>query len=329
GAMRTMTLNVAKLYAQQRTEMEHPLNRLSTGWEAAPATPTIPALPSSAAPAPFLLEIGVEELPAQDVDSAYAQLQAAAPAFFEGLRLAVEGLQVYATPRRLVIYAASVAPRQTDETEAVRGPALKVAFNEQGQPTRAAEGFARKFGLEANALERRSADGGEYVYAIVQHVGRPAPEVLAEALPGLIASIKFDKSMRWNASGIAFSRPLRWIVALWGSEVLPFEYAQVPSGATTRGVRGLGAPEISLADIPAYFAAMQNQGIVLDPATRCDTIWAQVEALATEVGGACRPRPGSVGRSHAPGRATDRLAWHLCGALSGSAARGTHHRDAR
>jgi glycyl-tRNA synthetase len=131
----------------------------------------------------------------------------------------------------------------------------------------------------------REIDGGEYVVALVREEGRRTAEVLAEAFPNLIASIKFGKSMRWNESGVSFSRPVRWITALFGSHVISFSYAGLESSAITRGIRPLGSPDLVLGHVNTYFREMEKQGILLDPEERKVAIWEQAQALAAEVGG--------------------------------------------
>src|SRR6185295_8715730 len=106
----------------------------------------------------------------------------------------------------------------------VKGPPAERAFDKYGVATPAAMGFAKGKVLTVKDLEVREIDGGKYVVAVVKQKGRPTPEVLAQALPAFMAAIKFEKSMRWNASGVAFSRPIRWLVALLGKSVIPFEY---------------------------------------------------------------------------------------------------------
>src|SRR5690606_21420946 len=111
------------------------------------------------------------------------------------------------------------------------------AFDAEGRPTAAAEGFARSKGVPVETLTVAEMDGGRYVVAHVRESGRPAVEVLAEVLPKVIADLRFERSMRWNSSGVAFSRPIRWLVALFGETVIPFTYAGLVSGRVTRGLR--------------------------------------------------------------------------------------------
>lgn len=283
--MRDMTRRIARAFAEQRQALNHPLNKLSPYWGAPAAEPLHFDLPVLAAPADLLIEIGVEELPADDVQAALTQIQSAAPCLFDDLRLAHDGVQVYATPRRLVVHARSVAPRQPDRELAVKGPAADRAFDASGAPTKAAEGFARSRGVAIADLRIEDLDGGRYVVATVKEAGRPAAEVLAEALPGFIADIKFGKSMRWNASGVAFSRPIRWILALLGGQVLPFTYAGLHSGNVTRGLRPYGSPEHLISGPVEYFDALKKQGIILDRAERRAAIHEQIGKLAESIGG--------------------------------------------
>jgi glycyl-tRNA synthetase len=284
--MRDMTRTIAKAFAEQRKTMEYPLEKMNALWSVqAPAStaPANTAVPTE--PADFLFEIGVEELPAADTDAALEQLQVAAARLFTDLRLACQGVRVYSTPRRLVVHARGVAAAQPDREVVAKGPSADRAYNADGTPTKAAEGFARGKGVAPSLLETVEMDGGRYVVARIQERGRPAVEVLAEALPGVVAGLKFGRAMRWNRSNIAFSRPIRWFVAMLGGAVIPFSYAGVTSSTITRGLRPYGSPESACETIDAYFAVLQRQGIVLDRAERRAAIEAQIGAFALSVGG--------------------------------------------
>ncbi len=284
--MRDMTRSIAQAYVEQRTRLEYPLmEKLSDISEDTLRLPRQSVGMTPTGPADVLLEIGTEELPAGDLSDALAQLDELAPRLFDDLRLDHAGVSVMGTPRRLVIHARDVALRQRDQESLVKGPPAQRAFDADGNPTQAAVGFARSKGVSVDDLTVREIDGGEYVVARVRETGRPTPDVLTEALPELIAAIKFGKSMRWNSSGVSFSRPLRWIVALFGGQVIPFQYAGTASGGVTRGIRPLGSPDVVLGTIKTYFAEMEKQGVILDPAARRAAIWEQVQALAAEVGG--------------------------------------------
>jgi glycyl-tRNA synthetase len=287
--MRNMTLNVAKAYAEQRQRLEYPLLDREKGW-AAPQLQEAVTLQKSATlpdtPADFLLEIGVEELPADNVDSAQEQLEDLALDLFEKLRLAPpQGVMVFSTPRRLVLAAWQIPARQPDDERIEKGPPASRAFDAQGKPTKAAEGFARSRGINVEDLKVEDIDGGQYVTAKVREVGRPAVEVLAEALPGVIAALKFGKTMRWNASGIAFSRPIRWLTALFGETVIPFAYAGIASGSVTRGLRPYNSPEIPVKNVQDYLDQIKAQGIILNHELRRTAIQEQIARLAQDAGG--------------------------------------------
>jgi glycyl-tRNA synthetase len=293
--MRDMTRTIARAYAEQREGMGYPLMRMKDRWASiAPAPAAASTTPATAPdkPADVLLEIGVEELPADDVSDAQAQLERAVPALLDDLRLAHGDVRIYATPRRLVVHVASVAPDQPDMQTEEKGPPADRAFDGDGKPTKAAEGFARSRGVDVSALRVESIDGGEYVVATVKVAGRPAVDVLAEALPGLIGGIKFGKNMRWNATNIDFSRPIRWIVALLGETVIPFEYAGYASGSVTRGLRPFGSPEIVVSSPATYLDVLSEQGIILDMDVRRAHIAEQVAKLASDAGGRVPDDPG-------------------------------------
>lgn len=286
--MRDMTRTIAKTYVAKREELGYPLMRMNPKWGEQPAPEVSEQVVYQHPPTEakdFLLEIGVEELPAQDVDSALAHLQATASTLFDDLRLSYEAVYTFATPRRLVIHALKLAPKQTDVQLVEKGPPANRAFNPDGTPTKAAEGFAKGKGVDVTTLRRETIDGGEYVVADVHHIGKPTVSVLLEALPEYIAGIKFAKAMRWNSTGVAFSRPIRWIVALYDTTIVPFTYAGVTSGNVTHGLRPYGSLPQMVNDVMDYFDAMGKQGIALNPEERREMIQAQITALADEVGG--------------------------------------------
>jgi len=286
GRMRDLSRQVALLYVEQREKMGHPFLKLRAP-AAAKQEPSAPALElrQLAQPATLLLEIGTEELPAGDLALALEQMQAMAPRILAEARLSYASLRVVGTPRRQALLVTDLAPHQADQTVEVQGPPAKVAFDAAGQPTRAAIGFAQKQGVSVEAL-RVVADGDRaYVVATRTTAGRPAAEVLAEELSRLVAGLRFPRAMRWNQANVAFSRPLRWLIALLGDQVIPFEHAGVASGRVTRGLRPYGSPEIPLADADQYLATMAEQQIVLDMAERRESVRAQAAALAASVGG--------------------------------------------
>ena len=283
--MREMTRSIARQTVAKREEMGHPLMKMAALWRGLPRQAPADLPPEPTATADVLVEIGVEELPAADVTAALEQLRQQAPALFDDLRLVCDAVDVYATPRRIVIVARDCAPRQTDLSFIAKGPPAERAFDADGSPTRAAQGFARSKGLDVADLEVRDMNGGRYVTAQVRQAGRAATEVLTERLAQFVGRLKFGKSMRWNETGVAFARPIRWLVAMLGDAVIPFEFAGVASGDMTRGLRSCGSPETKLTGLESYLRVCREQGIILDAEARRAAIEAQVKTLADEVGG--------------------------------------------
>ncbi|BAJ62907.1 glycine--tRNA ligase subunit beta [Anaerolinea thermophila] len=283
GRMRDLARRIAVAYVEQRERLGFPW--LKEG--AVPQADTVSLAVSGTVSQPdlFLLEIGTEELPAADLQSALEQLREKVPALLDELRLSHGEVKVMGTPRRLAVLVENLSPAQPDRTTVVKGPPAARAFDAQGQPTKAAEGFARSRGLDVSALKVQEIDGGQYVVAEVFEKGRSAVDVLSEALPDLIASLRFDKTMRWNASQVAFSRPIRWLAALLGSTVIPFEYAGLRADRVTRGLRFYQPETFTLNTAAEYQNVLRSQGILLDPEERRASIAEQVQRLMTEAGG--------------------------------------------
>lgn len=288
--MRELARRVAEAYLEQRKELEYPL--LKENREQRVESRPTPHYSLVSTPQSLLLEIGTEELPSRDVDAALEQLGSRTPAWLDELGLAHGEIRVHATPRRLAVFVEALAPEQPDREELVKGPPAERAFDKDGTATPAGMGFAKGKGLDVKDLEVREIDGGKYVVGIVKQKGRPAPEVLAEALPAFVAAIKFEKSMKWNQSGVAFSRPIRWLVALLGESILPFEYAGVQSGNTTRGLRPYDSPETEIKSADKYFDAIRKAGILLDYDERSSAIVEQVKKAAASIGGEAIIEPG-------------------------------------
>ncbi len=235
--------------------------------------------------APFLFELGVEELPASHLSTALAQWGELVSAALDAAKLAHGDVHIWGTPRRLVVYVVDMALRQADETLEIKGPPASAAFDADGNPTRAAQGFARSKGADVADLVVRETEGGAYVF-VTQHVpGRAAAEVLADMLPDWIAKLRFPRAMRWNETGVAFSRPIRWLLALLGEDEVHFTYAGLQSGRVTRGPRPAGSPEVALAAATDYRPTLASYGVLVDQDARKAEILRQVQAVAAEVGG--------------------------------------------
>jgi glycyl-tRNA synthetase len=284
--MRDLSRQVARVYVEQRKEMGYPFvqPRVADSEKLAEAVePSAASLPTE--PGTLLLEVGTEELPVADLALALEQMKASVPRMLDEARLSYESVKVVGTPRRQVALVYGLAPRQPDRTLEVQGPPAKVAFDADGNPTRAAEGFARKKGVPVEELRIVTEGTKSYVAATKTEPGRHAADILSEELPKLLAGLRFPQTIRWNETNISFPRPLRWLVGLLGDLSIPFEYAGVTSGRTTRGLRPLGSPEIALAHAGDYLATMAAHHIVVDVGERRELVRTQAEALVATVGG--------------------------------------------
>ncbi len=293
--MRSLAGKVADLQLEKRQMLEFPwMEEDSVASDGSRSKSSeLPSLKLTAPekPAPFLLEIGTEEIPPSDLENYLEQLREQVPALLDSMQLNYGAVMIMGTPRRIIVYVECLEHQQSDRQELVKGPPAARAFGPDGEPTRAAEGFARGKGLSVRDLQVRQMDGGEYVVAVVQHKGRTAVEVLAEELPKLIAGLKVERGMRWNSSNVFFSRPIRWILALHGEHLIPFEYAGYPSAKNTRRLRFSDPEQVAVSDTNEYFNLIEGQGIILDVDNRRELIMEQVVALAAEVGGEVKADP--------------------------------------
>ena len=246
--------------------------------------------------ATFLLEVGTEELPASFVAGAIAQWNDRVEASLQQERLAPETVRVYGTPRRLAVSVEGIPERQDDRTEEIKGPPAKAAFKE-GKPTKAAEGFARKQGVELDALEVRPTPKGEFVFVRKEIPGRPTAEIIAELVPEWIGKLEGKRFMRWADEEMRFSRPIRWLVALLDDRVLPIEITTgaetIVSDRITYGHRVLGeaGEGTSIANAADYADSLRQAFVEVDPQQRATAIEHQVEALATGVNGVAEISP--------------------------------------
>ena len=229
-------------------------------------------------------EIGTEEIPAFDLSNATKQLEKLVPETLDALRIPHGAVRIYSTPRRLISIVESVAEETEALVEEHKGPSIKIAFDAEGNPTKAAEGFARGKGVTVEELERREIDGVEYVYATKSIAARAVADLLPEALGGLIEGISWPKSCRWGTQTVLFSRPVRWLVALFGSEIVPVTYANLVAGNATRGHRFLapGPHKVSAAD--DLIDVVVNACVVPSESLREEAIRKGVAAAEQETG---------------------------------------------
>ena len=257
---------------QRKTGRSHALPKKET----ATASPAV---------AELLLEIGVEELPYQFVVPALTSLKESAERLFNDQRLTVQSLRTMGTPRRLTIVINGLALKQTSMTKEAMGPSKAVAFDQTGQPTRAAIGFAAGQGVAIQDLQVRQTPKGEYLFAVKRETGRPATAVLIETLPQLVSGLAFPKAMKWNETGLRFARPVRWILLLFGGKVVPVQVAGIKAGNRTYGHRVMGGGKpIIVRDFKTYSKGLERQGVIIDPERRRATIREHVDRLCAKAG---------------------------------------------
>jgi glycyl-tRNA synthetase beta chain len=250
-------------------------------------------------PAELLLEIGVEELPSSFVDTALTALPRIVADELAKVRLTHGVARALGTPRRLAIVVHDVAPRQLDLDEEVIGPPETAAFRD-GKPTKAAEAFAAKLGvaLESLVVVEKPAGpkqkSGRYVVGRRVEHGRPARELLPAVLETVCASIPFRKSMRWGTLDVTFGRPVQWLVALMGAEVLPMTFAGLSSGRTSRGHRFLAPAAFEVLSPDRYVAQLRDRHVLVDREERVSVMMSRVAAAARNLGGTHDPEPSLV-----------------------------------
>ena len=236
----------------------------------------------------FLLEIGTEEMPSAPLMNAAGQLGELVAKGLDAAGLAHGEVRVISTPRRLAALVADVAVATDEIHEVKRGPKAAIAFDDSGAPTKAALGFARKCGAEAADLVRRAdADGNEYVFAERNVPSEPAAPILSRLSAEVIGGLQWPnyRSQRWGSEHATFVRPIRWICALLGTDVVPVSYADVTSSNVTRGHRVL-APGEHLVASPADYEATLERAFVLSSERRAEAIRSGIAEIEAERGGA-------------------------------------------
>lgn len=229
-------------------------------------------------------EIGVEEIPAFDLDSANKQLEKMVPAAFADARIPFDSVEIHSSPRRLIVMAYGVADATEALVEEYKGPAAKIAFDADGNPTKAAIGFARGKGLAPENLERREVKGVEYVFATKNIPATPVADLLPDILAGFITAIKWPRSQRWAAYSEYFVRPVRWIVAMLDDVVLPVSFAGATSGNVTFGHRVL-APGAHTVDTAANLLDVVRAAYVIPTQSERERIIREgVAAIEAETG---------------------------------------------
>jgi glycyl-tRNA synthetase beta chain len=233
----------------------------------------------------LLFEIGTEEIPAGFLSKAVVDMEEMIRKALTEKRIAFESVHCLATPRRLVLHIADVAPKQADQIVEKMGPARKAAFDENGRPTKAALGFARGQGLEIAELETVRTDKGEYLCARKTIAGQPTADLLPDILKNFLVSIPFRKSMRWSAYDLRFARPIHWLLALYGGKIVPLKVEDIESGNTSRGHRFMSPEAFAVDGFEDYLAKARKHFVIPDPAERKEFILEEAQKAAAEAGG--------------------------------------------
>ena len=224
----------------------------------------------------LLFEIGAEEIPAGFMPNILGQLKQLAETKLNDAHLPFESIATYGTPRRLALIVKGLADTSAEISERHKGPSASIAYDADGNPTKAAIGFARGKGLDVADLVVE--DG--YIYAETKTAGVPAKDIVTDMLPQLITGLNFPKSMHWGNLDAKFVRPVRWLVALLDEEVIPVEFATVKSGNVTRGHRFLGADEITIKNAASYVDTLKENFVMVDQDARRELISKQLHDMA-------------------------------------------------
>ena len=224
----------------------------------------------------LLFEIGAEEIPAGFMPNILGQLKLLAETKLNDAHLPFESIETYGTPRRLALIVKGLADASAEISERHKGPSASIAYDADGNATKAAIGFARGKGLDVADLVVE--DG--YIYAETKTAGVPAKDIVSEMLPQLITGLNFPKSMHWGDLDAKFVRPVRWLVALLDEEVIPVEFATVKSGNVTRGHRFLGADEITIKNAASYVDTLKENFVMVDQDARRELISKQLHDMA-------------------------------------------------
>ncbi|MGW7528784.1 glycine--tRNA ligase [Streptomyces sp. NPDC054783] len=277
--MRRLTHDSAKLWAQRRTALEHPL-----GVTPAPDPVTRDPLPAVSGTGTLLFEIGVEELPYADVPATTDAVRESITTRLAATRLGHGPITVRATPRRVVVTVEGVEPREPDTARTVRGPKVAAAYRD-GNATPALLGFARSQGVEPTALHTVEVGGVDYVALTRDEPGRTAAEVISELLAEVVSGLRSTRNMRWNDPALSFSRPVRWLLALLGNTPLPVAVSALASGTTTRVHRTAPEPVVQVKSADGYADFLRLHGVLLDREARRDAVVRGAREAAAEAGG--------------------------------------------
>ncbi|MGD0309993.1 MAG: glycine--tRNA ligase subunit beta [Acidobacteriota bacterium] len=235
--------------------------------------------------AELVVELGTEELPASLIEGAAQQLAQQLVAGLRAERLPGSVSAVWYTPRRIIVALDNVPARQDDLSETIMGPPRRVAFDSEGNPTRAASAFAEKNGMALSKTKVIETPKGEYLSVVRKHKGEKTDKVLERVIPAALQKLQFPKTMYWSPDKFRFARPLRWIVAIYAGKVVKFKVADIVSSRYTSGHRFLGKSRIPVTGLSSLREALRDNGVIVDQAERKEKIVAALANAAAAAGG--------------------------------------------
>jgi len=232
-----------------------------------------------------VLEIGTEEIPAQYMENALKNLDQLAKKHLEVARINYREIKVYGTPRRLILFIFHIKEKQEDIFQKIKGPAYSIAYNKDSQPQKPALKFAQGQGVNVEDLIVEDTKKGKYIFAPKSIIGKPTIDLLCQIFPKLIKGIQFPKSMRWGEKSLRFIRPIRWILALYGKEIIKFDIDGLNSENITYGHRLLAPQKIKVSSIQEYFKKLEKSYVIIDPKIRENIIKTDIKQIIKEISG--------------------------------------------
>jgi glycyl-tRNA synthetase beta chain len=245
--------------------------------------------------ADLLFEIGTEELPAAYLPGLIEQFRNEAATLLNTNHLPFKTADAFGTPRRLVLIVRGLSGTQHKPAEEVRGPSKQASYDKEGKPTQALLGFLRSQGGNLNQIKAVASERGEYLYLVKPPTAIPTAKVLPALLPQLLRSLRAPKSMRWDGNGARFARPIRWLLAVWGSTQIPVAYGTLKSGRHTWVGGPLRPRSVRVTSVESHQTALRKANVILDQDERKRTIECLVAAVAKQSGGAAAPETVSHG----------------------------------
>jgi glycyl-tRNA synthetase beta chain len=233
----------------------------------------------------LILEIGTEEIPSRFMPGALADLREYTAAQLNEQRIAFNELATYGTPRRLVLVIKGLSEKQEDVVHEYKGPKWEQAFDSNGNPTKAALGFARSRKVDFESLETREIGGIEYAYAVISESGSASEELLPGIMHDVVSKLVFPKNMYWDNPSVRFARPIRWILCLLEDKVINFSYGGIGSGRVTRGHRFMGAKSIEISSFDEYMSKLYDNYVIVDQEKRKEKMLCGISAIEKELEG--------------------------------------------